>query len=167
MIMLALFVFCLIVIAGVLIRKAWIEYSRFMAEANAQIDKTINNSAKRMAEVNAQIDKTINNSAKRMDTVELIAERFPEVSNFKIDVFSDNVEPIEYFDKNRNIIRHEYPPLVSWRIGDIRYKYVPKAHFKEYDVIVGSRLYSHVEFDYECDEIIQAVAKTVSQTKGE
>ena len=56
----------------------------------------------------------------------IIKQKFPEVTHLEINHWVDNVQPIRY-----DIDRIEYPPVVSWRIGTKRFKYVLNPKFKE------------------------------------
>jgi hypothetical protein len=58
----------------------------------------------------------------------VIGQLYPTVSNLIIDDWTDNVKPIQYYDGG--CIRTEHPPVVSWRIGDKRFRYVLDPQFK-------------------------------------
>ena len=53
---------------------------------------------------------------------------YPQVTHLEIDHWCDNVQPIKYNDYL--VERTEYPPVVSWRIGERRYRYVLAPKFK-------------------------------------
>jgi len=69
-----------------------------------------------------------------------IAEQFPLVKDFRVEHIA-NVEPVEYFDGIN--VRHEYPPVATWRVGNTRYRYVGKPSFVYRDWRVG--LFSGVD----------------------
>jgi len=92
----------------------------------------------------------------------MISARFPQVQDFRIEHFSNNVEPVEYQDTQYGI-RHEYPPVVCWRVGDVRYRYVLKPKFTERTWHVGLFSGKTTEISYdEADAVYQAVSMSVA-----
>lgn len=59
----------------------------------------------------------------------MLAAKFPEVENFRIDYMHENVQPVEYLDElgKKRALR---PPVASWHVGKTRWKYVLKPTFR-------------------------------------
>lgn len=58
-----------------------------------------------------------------------ILQKYPEVKNLQVNPWSENVQPIEY-DSGDCGLNREYPPQVTWRVGDTRFSWAPRPSFK-------------------------------------
>ena len=58
-----------------------------------------------------------------------ILRKYPEISNLRVEPWSDNIEPIKY-DSGDYGIKHEHPPQVTWRVGNTRFFWAPRPSFK-------------------------------------
>jgi len=59
-----------------------------------------------------------------------ILQKYPEVKNLQVEPWSDRIQPVDYLDE-RGHDRKEYPPRVTWRVGDTRFSWAPTPSFKE------------------------------------
>lgn len=84
----------------------------------------------------------------------IVELRFPTISDFEIDHYSLNVTPVKYYaGKGRDA--NEYPPVVSWRIGNARYRYVLKPSFKTevWKAFLYSSKMVHANYDTEEEKL--------------
>lgn len=59
----------------------------------------------------------------------LVADRFPNVKDFRVEHMVVTVEPVEYKDGN-GLAAYEFPPVIFWRVGEQHYSYVMKPAFR-------------------------------------
>lgn len=100
---------------------------------------------------------------------EIVYKLYPTVTNLECDNWVDNVEPIKYYDGR--IERNEYPPVISWRIGKTRYRYVLAPTLKKvyYDDLVSTLTGtgSRTKVDYHDQErIVLDLIKTSVEGKS-
>lgn len=59
-----------------------------------------------------------------------VLQEYPEVKNLQVNPWSENVQSINY-DSGDCGFNREYPPQVTWRVGDARFSWAPRPSFKK------------------------------------
>lgn len=96
---------------------------------------------------------------------QIVKQLYPQVTHLECDGWSDNVQPIKYYDDIFE--RTEYPPIVSWRIGDKRFKYVLDPKFKKtyhsdiVSVLCGSTIRTNVDYQDQEKIVLELIKYTV------
>lgn len=95
----------------------------------------------------------------------IVKQMYPQVTHLECDSWSDNVQPIKYYDDNFE--RTEYPPVVSWRVDDKRFKYVLDPKFKKtyhsdlVCVLTGSTIRTKVDYKDQEKIVLELIKYTV------
>jgi hypothetical protein len=96
---------------------------------------------------------------------QIVKQLCPTVTDLKCDARPGNVEPIKYDDCGEH--RTEYPPVISWNIGNTRFKYVLAPKFKpvyndtRVSIISGSTRRTVVEYKEQEQLVTELIKYTV------
>lgn len=96
---------------------------------------------------------------------QIIKQMYPQVTHLECDNWNDNVQPIRYTDAG--LERTEYPPVVSWRIGERRFRYVLSPKFKTtyhndiVSILSRSNIRTNVNYKHQEKIVLELIKYTV------
>ncbi len=102
---------------------------------------------------------------------QIVKQLYPTVTHLECDSWSHNVKPIQYHDGD--MTRTEYPPVVSWRIGNNRFRYVLAPKFRTVDyndfvsIISGSSRRTVVDYKEQEQLILELIKYSVEGKTSE